>query len=106
MGNCIYKVLGLGAPSGQDLDEAWKRQTRGRVENKLYTFVDLKGPASNTELIQIWKEGKRKGFLRKLQKDEILRPYLYENGDGKELTAAEVKRWQDEREPEVNHYEG
>ena len=104
MGNCIYKVLGLGAPPGEDLDEAWKRQTRGRVENKLYTFVDLKGPASNTEFVQIWKETGKSGFLRKLQNDKILLAYLYEHGDGKEVTAEDVKRWQDEREPEVNHY--
>lgn len=102
MGNCTYKVLG---DRGEDRDEAWKRQTRGRLENKLYTFVDLKGLEGNTEFVEIWKEGDKSGFLRKLKEDKILLPYLYEHGDGKEITAEEVKKWQNEREPEVRNYE-
>ena len=101
MGNCIYKVLGLGTPSGEDRDEAWKRQTRGRIENKLYTFVDLKGRDSSAELVQIWKQSGKSNFVRKLKNERILVPYLYEHGDGKEVTAEELKRWQDEQEPEV-----
>ena len=102
MGNCAYKVLGIGSLSGEDHDEAWKRQTRGRLENKLYTFVDLKGLESNTEFVKIWKESGKTGFVRKLQDEKILQPYLYEHGDGKVLTAEEVKQWQNEMEPEVN----
>ena len=102
MGNCVNKVPGLGSQSGEDHDEAWKKQTRGRTENKLYTLVDLKGPTSNTtELVQIWKESGESGFVRKLERDKILLPYLYEHGDGKELTADELKIWQSEREIEV-----
>ncbi|KAJ7369574.1 hypothetical protein OS493_037915 [Desmophyllum pertusum] len=100
MGNCAYKVLGIGSLSGEDHDEAWKRQTRGRLENKLYTFVDLKGLESNTEFVKIWKESGKTGFVRKLQDEKILQPYLYEHGDGKVLTAEEVKQWQNEMEPE------
>lgn len=99
MGNCVYKVLG---ESGEDRDEAWKRQTRGKLENKLYMFVDLKGLEGNTEFVQIWKESGQSGFVRKLQDDKILQHYLYEQGDGKEITAEEVKKWQNEREPEVS----
>lgn len=107
MGNCSYKVLGIGSPPGEDHDEAWKRQTRGRLENKLYTLVDLKGPSSNTELVKIWKENSKAkaGFQRKLQNDKILAPYLYEHGEGKEVTAQELKRWKDDREPEFNKIE-
>lgn len=103
MGNCSYSVLGIGSPPGEDHDEAWKRQTRGRLENKLYTLVDLKGPSSNTELVKIWKENSKAkaGFQRKLQNDKILAPYLYEHGEGKEVTAQELKRWKDDMEPEV-----
>ncbi|KAL9959339.1 hypothetical protein ACROYT_G032653 [Oculina patagonica] len=101
MGNCTYKVLG---DRGEDRDEAWKRQTRGHLENKLYTFVDLKGLQGNTEFVQIWKESGETGFLRKLQDDKILLPYLYEHGDGKEITAEEVKKWQNEREPESDKH--
>lgn len=99
MGNCTYKVLG---ERGEDRDEAWKRQTRGGLENKLYTFVDLKGLKGNTEFVKIWKESGESGFIRKLQDDKILLPYLYEHGEGKEITAEDVKKWQNEGEPEVN----
>lgn len=98
MGNCAYKVLG---EKGEDRDEAWKRQTRGKLENKLYTFVDLKGLEGNTEFVQIWKESGKSGFVRKLRDDKILQPYLYEQGDGKEISAEEVKKWQNERESQV-----
>jgi len=76
------------------------------MENKLYTFVDLKGPDSNTELVQIWKEGRKQGFVRKLQHENILLPYLYEQGDGKEVTDEELKRWQHERENESDKHGG
>ena len=102
MGNCINRVPLLGSPSEEDQDEAWKRQTRGRIENKLYTLVDLKGPNSNTELVQIWKKSGRPGFMRELQRNAILLPYLYERGEGKEVTAEEMKEWQHEKEHEVN----
>lgn len=95
MGNCAYKVLG---EKGEDRDEAWKRQIRGKQENKLYTIVDLKGLEGNTEFVHIWTESGKTGFVRKLRDDKILQPYLYEQGDGKEITAEEVKSWQNERE--------
>jgi len=95
MGNCAYKVLG---EQGEDRDEAWKRQTRGKLENKLYSFVDLKGLEGNTEFVQVWKESGKPGFMRKLQNEEILQPYLYERGNGKEITAEEVIAWQNKRE--------
>ena len=102
MGNCINRVPLLGSPSEEDQDEAWKRQTRGRIENKLYTLVDLKGPNSNTELVQIWKKSERRGFISELQRNEILLPYLYEHGEGKEVTAEEMKEWHQEKEHQVN----
>ena len=102
MGNCINRVPLLESPSEEDQDEAWKRQTRGRIENKLYTLVDLKGPNSNTELVQIWKKSERPGFMRELQSNAILLPYLYERGEGKEVTAEEMKEWHQEKEHEVN----
>ena len=98
MGNCAYKVLG---EKGEGRDEAWKRQTRGKLENKLYTIVDLKGLEGNTEFVHIWKESGKSGFVRKLRDDKILQTYLYEQGDGKEITAEEVKSWQNERESQV-----
>ena len=101
MGNCAYKVLGIGSLSDEDQDEAWKRQTRGRLENKLYTFVDLKGLEGSTEFVKIWKESGKAGIVRKLQDEKILLPYLYEQGDGKVLTAEELKQWQNDRESEV-----
>ena len=100
MGNCAYNVLG---ERGEDRDEAWKRQTRGRLENKLYTFVDLKGLEGNTEFVNIWKESGKSGLLRQLKHDKLLQPYLYEHGDGKEITADEVKKWQHEHESEVTN---
>ena len=99
MGNCTYKVLG---EQGEDRDEAWKRQTRGKLENKLYTFVDLKGLEGNTEFVQVWQETGKPGFMRKLQHEGILQPYLYEQGDGKEITAEEVIAWQKKRESQVS----
>lgn len=102
MGNCINRVPLLESPSEEDQDEAWKRQTRGRIENKLYTLVDLKGPNSNTELVKIWKKSERPGFMRELKRNAILLPYLYERGEGKEVTAEEMKEWQHEKEHEVN----
>lgn len=104
MGNCINRVPLLGSPSEEDQDEAWKKQTRGRIENKLYKLVDLKGPNSNTELVQIWKESGRPGFMRELQRNAILLPYLYERGEGKEVTAEEMKEWQHEKEHESNKH--
>lgn len=103
MGSCINKVFGLATPTKEDPDEAWKRQTLGWKENKLYTFVDLKGSATNTKLVQIWKNHKKEKFLRKLQDDEILSPYLYNNGDGKDITAEEVEQWRQQRVPEVTY---
>lgn len=108
MGNCINRVLGFGSPQGEDQDEAWKRQTLGRIENKLYTFVDLKGSSSNTELVRIWKESKaKKEFMRQLQRNKILSPCLYEHGKGKDITTEEVKQWRQERVPEFekNNYD-
>lgn len=102
MGNCINKVPLIGSTSEEDQDEAWKRQTRGGIENKLYTLVDLKGPNSDTDLVKIWKESGRPGFMRELQSNAILLPYLYEQGEGKELAADEMKEWQHEKEQEVN----
>ena len=99
MGNCAYKVLG---EKGEDRDEAWKRQIRGKQENKLYTIVDLKGLEGNTEFVHIWTESGKTGFVRKLRYDKILQPYLYEQGDGKEITAEEVKGWQNERQSQVS----
>lgn len=107
MGSCISKVLGLATPTQKDPDEAWKRQTLGGKENKLYTFVDLKGSTTNTELVEIWKKHGKEGFLRKLRDNEILSPYLYDNGMGKDVTAEEVKQWREETVPEFdkNQYE-
>ena len=98
MGNCLYKVLSLGNPPRVDLDDAWKRQTRGTAENHLYAFVDLKGPESKATLVEIYRNTGRSGLLRALRKDKILLPYLYGNGGGKELTSEELQRW---RETEV-----
>lgn len=103
MGSCINKVLGLATPTDEDPDEAWKRQALGGKENKLYTFVDLKGSATNTKLVQIWKKHGKEGFLRKLRDEEILSPYLYHNGKGKDVTAEEVNEWRQETVPEVTY---
>lgn len=103
MGSCISKVLGLATRTQKDPDEAWKRQTLGGKENKLYTFVDLKGSTTNTELVEIWKKHGKEGFLRKLRDNEILSPYLYDNGMGKDVTAEEVKQWREETVPEVTY---
>lgn len=100
-------MLGLATPTQKDPDEAWKRQTLGGKENKLYTFVDLKGSTTNTELVEIWKKHGKEGFLRKLRDNEILSPYLYDNGMGKDVTVEEVKQWREETVPEFdkNQYE-
>lgn len=99
MGNCAQKALGTRSLLREDQDEAWKAQTRGKLENKLYTFVDLKGLGGSTEFVKVWKESGKLGFVKKLQDEKILLPYLYEQGEGKVLTAEELKEWQNS-EPE------
>lgn len=94
MGNCAQKALGTRSLLREDQDEAWKAQTRGKLENKLYMFVDLKGLGGSTEFVKVWKESGKLGFVKKLQDEKILLPYLYEQGEGKVLTAEELKEWQ------------
>lgn len=97
MGNCAHKALGTRSLLEEDQDEAWKRQTRGKLENKLYTFVDLKGLEGSTEFVKVWKESGMLGFLQKLRDEKILLPYLYEHGEGKVPNAEELKEWQNSK---------
>ena len=97
MGNCAHKALGTRSLLEEDQDEAWKRQTRGKLENKLYTFVDLKGLEGSTEFVKVWKESGKLGFVKKLRDEKILLPYLYEHGEGKVPTAEELKEWQNSK---------
>ena len=96
-------MLGLATPTQKDPDEAWKRQALGGKENKLYTFVDLKGSTTNTKLVEIWKNHRKEEFLRKLGDEKILSPYLYDNGIGKDITAEELKQWREKTVPEVTY---
>ena len=95
MGNCSLRSF---APLEEDPDEAWKRQTRGQTENKLYTLVDLKGADSSAELVKIYKQGQREALLDKLKNANLLARYLYDRGEGKIVTAEDFSLYEKERQ--------
>ena len=95
MWNCALRTF---EPLDEDQGEAWKRQTRGKTENKLYTFVDLKGEKSTAELVKIYKEGRGEALLDRLKNDCILEPYLYSRGQGKIITTEDLSNFDKERE--------
>ena len=85
MGNCLYKVFLIGGPSGANVhvDEEWKRQTRGKVENALYSLMDVK---RGGEIVSLFKAGGVSRFQAALREGNMLKPFLYEGGRGKVVT--------------------
>lgn len=95
MGNCATRSF---HPLEEDPEQAWKRQTRGKSENNLYKFVDLKGKASTAELVKIYREGGREGLVTRLRADQILIPYLYNRGKGKLVSTEEFSHYEKENQ--------
>ena len=85
MGNCLYKVLFIGGPPAESLgvDDEWKKQTRGKVENAVYSLMDVK---RGGEIVNLYKKGGKTLLQAALRGDKLLVPYLYEGGQGKTVT--------------------